>query len=619
MMKKMAVGMAAALCVALSAPLGASAGTLYDSYLYFSKSLGGAGVEQLRAVAATPDGGYVAAGNSAGPSDHWRQGDASSSAALIVKYSESGAVLWALDIVTVSGAPAVLEGVAALTDGNIVAVGYAFGESDYWGMPAGGKSDAIVLKLTANGQVIKGVNLGADGADSFRGVAPAPGGGFVAVGESDRANGALWGNEGETDGIMVRFGPDLGVVWSLHLGGEGVDALAAIGQLTGGGYAVAGSSNAASARWGNAGGYDGVVAAVGADGAVAWAQNIGDGKSERITGIAATEDGFAAVGVSASGAQTGGLIARYSLGGARQYANTTGIAGNTRYNGVAQAPDGTLIVAGASGVANAPYWGNNGGDDAIVVRYTADGRIASGRNYGGSGGDQLFQVAMQGGGRHSAVGLSNSAVSDSWVNRGASDAIVLGLATDYVVTEAYVDTAGNSLGEPRDNLVFGGRTYGGDPPTSLEGKPLIGYSINGGPLVSGAPVISDIDSDARVTLYYGGIHLVREDYLDERGNAIRMFTEAAVGYGDGYSKAAPAIEGWNYVGYRIGGGALQRGDTVTILPVLGPESVSYVYRSENPDTGGTAAAPALIPIFGFMAGAFVTAGIALKKQRLILK
>ena len=80
---------------------------------------------------------------------------------------------------------------------------------------------------------------------------------FVAVGISDSID-APWGNNGEYDGIIVKYDCYGNVVWTQNLGGSEFDGFGTIIPANCG-FVISGFSNSIDGPWGNNGMSDGII------------------------------------------------------------------------------------------------------------------------------------------------------------------------------------------------------------------------------------------------------------------------------------------------------------------------------------------------------------------------
>lgn len=100
--------------------------------------------------------------------------------------------------------------------------------------------------------------------------------------------------------------------------------------------------------------------------------------------------------------------------------------------------------------------------------------------------------------------------------------------------------------------------------------------------------LTDPEADYTVTFSFEpalSMIVVIENYLDEYGNKIMDSTYTNVEVGGNYSKEAPDIENYAFLGYRIDQGPLMTG-SVNIIGIEADAEITFVYRREckNPCT-----------------------------------
>ncbi len=71
---------------------------------------------------------------------------------------------------------------------------------------------------------------------------------------------------------------------------------------------------------------------------------------------------------------------------------------------------------------------------------------------------------------------------------------------------------------------------------------------------------------------------ITEEYLTADGSAVQKSTVVTVAAGADYEKTAPVLAGYRYLGYRLDGGELQTGTTVSIDMVDQAHTVTFVYE-----------------------------------------
>ncbi|MBR0280343.1 MAG: S8 family serine peptidase, partial [Oscillibacter sp.] len=160
------------------------------------------------------------------------------------------------------------------------------------------------------------------------------------------------------------------------------------------------------------------------------------------TGDATTEEGWKITGVKDT------LVTRYSADGKFLFSDSFGTIddNNSRPEGILATPDGGYIVYGSQAgvmqedalVEKGYDWGNYGGQDAILVKYGADNALAWAENYGSNMGDWINGMAIRPNGEMIAVGESNGQNGvPAWGNNGGLDGVILCAG---VLPDAYAGT-----------------------------------------------------------------------------------------------------------------------------------------------------------------------------------
>jgi hypothetical protein len=262
----------------------------------WDRRFGGSANDNLTALRATPDGGYILAGFSASPAGgdktHGSRGD---SDYWIVKTDAQGRKQW--DRTLGGSANDFCSAVQPTPDGGYLVGGYSWsnvggdktensrGQSDYW-----------IVKLDVRGRKQWDRTFGGSGFDNMTDLQPTADGGYVLGGTSSSgANGDKWEDtRGGSDYWLVKVRTNGTMQWNTRFGGTGADTLSALRQTADGGYILGGSSDSPAGgdkTEGTRGGQDFWIVKTDADGNKRWDRRFGGGDSDMLFGIQQTVDG----------------------------------------------------------------------------------------------------------------------------------------------------------------------------------------------------------------------------------------------------------------------------------------------------------------------------------------
>jgi hypothetical protein len=342
-------------------------------------------------VEPTADGGYVLAGQT-------YSFGAPGGSVWVLKVDTSGNVIWQK---TYGGTAVGYSNSAQPTaDGGYVVAGNSFDDA--------GRSDALVLKLDANGDVIWQKTYGGIGDDDAYSVHPTADGGYVVGGSTASfPTGGAW---------VLKLDASGNVIWQKTYGVHG-SAL----QLTAdGGYMVLGS-----VRHGDVV-IDAWLLKLDTSGNVIWQKTYGAGLTVFITSVQSTADGgYIAAGLYGFKAWAlkldagGNIIWQKIYGDGASFYTASSLSVTT---------DGGYILAGTTYLEAPP--------DAWLLKLDASGNIIWQKTYGGAGNEQGAFV------RPTADGGYIVAASTSSFGAGSDDVWVLKLdANGTIAGCANVGTA----------------------------------------------------------------------------------------------------------------------------------------------------------------------------------
>jgi uncharacterized delta-60 repeat protein len=345
---------------------------------------GGPGSDAAQGVAVAADGGTYLAGNTFSFSAD------GSMAAFVVKFAADGSLAWQRTYegpVTFGSDTASAAAVAP--DGSVYVTGTTSG--------VGG--DLLLLKFSPAGTLLWQLRWGGSAFE---------GGEDIAVG----ADGSVYVVGGTTtfgsgnDLAVLKFTADGALVWQqtrASARGDGI-ALGPDGNLY-----VAGTA----ARPGSIGRADVVLLSVDPAGVLRWQRQYAAGDSvDARGGVAVGADGSIAVAGAITARAGGGsvdmeaLIVKFAPDGSLEWDRGWGGRSGDTGEGVAIAPDGTVLLAGNTNSFGA------GIDDAFLLRLRPDGRRIDASLWGGSAIDHANDVAVAAGG---TIHLGGSVQTPPWV------------------------------------------------------------------------------------------------------------------------------------------------------------------------------------------------------------
>jgi hypothetical protein len=353
-----------------------------DGTVQWEKAYATPAVDSFYSSLATPDGGYLLAGGS--NADLW-----------LVKTGASGEPEWQRLVANNASSAGLPYGLCPAGESGYFVVGYTNSSVDY---------DAWVIRLSSGGDVIWQKAYGLTGWESAVAAASSGDGGCVVVGKSDAAG------QGRNDLLVFHLNAEGAVSWQKTFSMAGFDDFEAptIRRTGDGGYVLTGWLFAA----GNPLLF---VIKLGEAGTVEW------GRPYRIAG------GFDIQETSAGGFIVVGdwnsdiMVMKLDAGGAIEWQRAFGGVFPEEGAAVVQTAGGDYAATG-----NTPSFGA-GGDDFLVVRFSAEGELGSCR--------------LQ---KNSGVEASTGEISETPISLSVQDTAAAIQDVDYAV----FDTSGTSQTYP---------------------------------------------------------------------------------------------------------------------------------------------------------------------------
>ena len=264
------------------------------------------------------------------------------------------------------------------------------------------EGEGILLRVSADGDLIWSNRIGGDDADDLSGICLAANGDLVACGLSHLTDEA---GVQHADVSVVRPTESGDVVWTRTYGGakhgRGTSIVALGDADFGAGFVIAvGSSD--SAGHGN---YDMLLLLINEASEEIRRTYHGSSVYDYAEGLVATPDGgFALAGFADSGSDILDLrLILVDADGRRRALHALGDRRDLDYaRGLVQLPDGGFLLAGRTNVLAAP------GNDAWIVAATSDAKQDWAHAVGGDGADGLNDLCLSADGEAVAVGYTTS-------------------------------------------------------------------------------------------------------------------------------------------------------------------------------------------------------------------
>lgn len=354
----------------------------------WQKTIGGNALDDLHSIELTPNGGYIAAGesfsnisgdkteNSRGSDDFW-----------IVKLDSSGNVEWDK---TIGGSDSDgIPKIKVINDGYYIA-GYsssnisgektedAIGEDDYWS-----------LKLDNSGNILWQKTIGGSSTDFIESIAETSDGGCILGGTSNsNISGSKTENSfGSNDYWIVKIDSNGNIEWDKTFGGNRTDNLHALIQTSDNGYLLAGDSFSdisGNKTEDNKGGLDYWIIKLNTNGAIEWQKTIGGESGDTANSVFQTSDGGYIVGGSSNSdisgdknenGQGGGDFWAVKLNnvGLIEWQNTIGGSDFDKITSIIQTSENNYLIAGnsRSDISGDKIENSRGQQDFWIIKHAA--------------------------------------------------------------------------------------------------------------------------------------------------------------------------------------------------------------------------------------------------------
>lgn len=276
----------------------------------WDRTIGGTGEDQLYAMGAANDGGYLLGGLSSSDIGGDRTAPYKGSSYWVVRIDASGNKLW--DKGFGGDGMNYIRVIQPTSDGGWLVGGesvYATSIPDKTDPPFGG-SDIWLLRLDANGNKVWDKTFGGTNLDLLFGIQPTKDGNFLLSGFSTSgvSGNRTQASQGGGDYWVIKIDPTGNKLWDKAFGSSSEDASYSLVPTSDGNYLLGGHSSSPAAgdkSQASQGDYDYWVVKIDPEGNKLWDVSVGGSGRDLQTGLLPTSDGGFIVSGTSSSALSG--------------------------------------------------------------------------------------------------------------------------------------------------------------------------------------------------------------------------------------------------------------------------------------------------------------------------
>lgn len=395
--------------------------------IQWQKSLGGSGHDAGISMVKATDGGYIIAGDS-NSQDGDISGNHGSMDIWIVKLNSNGNIQWqksyggsGIDLVRsiqlTNDGGYVFAGGSNSTDGDVT---FNNGSFDIW-----------IVKIDSIGNIQWQKSYGGSGGEIANSINQTTDGGYIVAGSSNSMDGDVSDNKGGIDYWILKLDNNGLIQWQKSLGGSYNDIANSIQETSDSGYVVLGSSQSYNGDVSsNYGWTDCWIVKLDNIGMIQWEKSFGGTAYDwGISVRPIINNGFIVAGTTTSNdidviGNNGGRdfwLVKLNDTGSIQWQKPFGGSNNEDLYFLEVTSDGGYILAGSSLSNDLYLTANNGMEDFWILKTDSIGTIQWQKSLGGSGIERALSVIINNDGSFIAAGLSNSIDGDVSGNNGNYD------------------------------------------------------------------------------------------------------------------------------------------------------------------------------------------------------
>lgn len=406
----------------------------------WSKLFGGAGYEHNAIIIQTSDGGYIVA-DSSQSTDISGVTNNGGFDIYLIKLDSDGNVIWQ-NMYGGSGDEMVTS-IQQTNDGGYVVAGSST-STDISGTDINGTSDAYVIKLGAEGNVVWERMYGGSGGDAITSIQQTTDGGYIAAGNSNSTDISGVTNNGGIDAYLLKFDGLGDIEWQRMFGGTEDENACSVQQTNDGGYIFAGVTFSTDIPGlTNHGESDIYACKMNNQGNFVWHCNYGGSRSDWAYSLQQTSDeGYIIAGISYSTDITGVsnhgscdlYVIKLNMSGEIVWQKMYGGSDVDYAYSCQQTNDGGYIIAGGTYSTDIAWTAFHGGrNDAYIIKLNSYGNVAWQKLDGGSSNEVATSVQQTNDGGYIVSGFSSSTDIPGTVSNGGCDVYLFKLYPDFIL------------------------------------------------------------------------------------------------------------------------------------------------------------------------------------------
>tara|TARA_B100001287_G_scaffold189690_1_gene160225 strand:+ start:918 stop:2408 length:1491 start_codon:yes stop_codon:yes gene_type:complete len=423
----------------------------------WQKCIGGSNNEEASDIIATDDGGYALTGRTSS-----NDGDVSDNHGgmdlWVLKLSSLGDIIWQ----RCYGGSYDEEGesIQQTSDGGYIALGRTY-SNDGDVTSNNGNGDIWILKIDSTGELEWNKCFG--GTDLERGytIKQTSDDGYIFTGLTYSNNGDVSGNHGDSDVWVIKISSSGDLEWQKCFGGSGFDRPQSLTISSDNGFVILGetASNDGDVN-GHIGGVDFWILKLDQDGILEWEKCYGGMSDESSEHITQTFDGgYILAGgtysndenVTGNNGNEDAFVLKIDPFGDIEWQKCLGGSNNEKAESIIETDDGYTFT-GRSDSNDGDVSGNNGDSDMWVLKMDAFGNTEWQKCLGGSNNEKAESIIETDDG-YALTGRTDSNDGDVSGNNGDSDVWVIKLTTSISSVKQKKDEPIQIYPNPARNLV----------------------------------------------------------------------------------------------------------------------------------------------------------------------